>query len=89
MLTGSVVQIIVSVLIAAVIGCLAGVLVGGGGTGILGNAFFGVLGSLVASWLFPTIGLSIGGRFGTYIEAIIGAAIVILVFNLVTKPRRR
>lgn len=85
MFSGDIVQTVVSILIAAVIGCLAGLFVGGGGTGILGNAFFGTLGSLFASWLFPTIGISIGGQFGGYIEAVIGAAAVILIFNLICK----
>lgn len=82
-MSGDLVQIIISVCIAAAIGSIAGLLVGGGGIGILGNAFFGVIGSLFASWLFPQIGVSIGGQLGGYIEAVIGAAIVIFAYNII------
>lgn len=85
MYSGDISQIFITIIIAAVIGVVAGAIVGGGGKGILGNAFFGILGGLFANWLFPMIGISIGGQYSTYIEAVIGTCVVIIVFNAVTQ----
>lgn len=81
-------QIIISIIIAAIIGCIAGILAGGGGKGILGNAVFGIAGSLFASWLFPIIGISIGGQYGAYIEAVIGTVVLIVLLHIVSMVLR-
>lgn len=85
MYTGDITQLVISILIAAVIGVVAGMLVGGGGKGIIGNAVFGIAGGLFANWFFPTIGVTIGGQYSTYIEAVIGTCIIILLLNIVQR----
>lgn len=85
MYTASMQQLIIGIIVAALIGCAAGILVGGGGKGILGNAVFGVLGCLFASWLFPMLGVDIGGKYSFYVEGIIGTMCVIIILNVVKK----
>ena len=64
--------------IGALAGWLAGLIVDGGGFGLLGNIVVGIIGSFVAGWLFPRLGLHIGGPgiLGHIINAAIGGVIV-------------
>lgn len=81
--SGNVTEIVITILIASVIGCIAGIIAGNRGEGLITNAFYGVVGSLLASWLFPAFGIVISGWYGFYIEAIIGAVIAILLSKAV------
>jgi len=46
------VGLIIFLLIGAVAGWLAGVIMKGGGFGVVGNIVVGVIGSLIGGWLF-------------------------------------
>lgn len=79
-------SLIVILLIGAVAGWLAGVLMRGRGFGILGNIVVGIVGALCASWLLPMVGISIGGGIlGSIIHATIGAVILLFVIGLIKK----
>ena len=72
--------ILIALLIGAVAGWLAGVIVKGAGFGLIGNIVIGILGALVASWLLPQVGLgfSTGSPLLTSIlYATIGAIIIL------------
>jgi uncharacterized membrane protein YeaQ/YmgE (transglycosylase-associated protein family) len=46
----------------------------------------GIVGAVVAGWLFPTLGFAIGGPFvGAIINALIGAIIVLFVLGLLKR----
>ena len=80
--------ILVAVLIGAVAGWLAGVIVKGAGFGLIGNIVIGIVGALVAGWLLPMVGLgfSTGSSIVTSIlYATIGAVIVLLVLSLIRR----
>jgi uncharacterized membrane protein YeaQ/YmgE (transglycosylase-associated protein family) len=80
--------ILVAVLIGAVAGWLAGVIVKGAGFGLIGNIVIGIVGALVAGWLLPMAGLgfSTGSPIVTSIlYATIGAVIVLLVLSLIRR----
>jgi uncharacterized membrane protein YeaQ/YmgE (transglycosylase-associated protein family) len=53
--------LIVALIIGAIAGWLAGMVVKGGGFGLIGDIVVGIIGAIVASWLFPTLGWSLGG----------------------------
>ncbi len=79
-------SLIVSLLIGAIAGWLAGQVVKGAGFGLVGNIIVGILGSVVAGWLLPKIGLFIGGGLiGAIINAAIGGVIVLLVLSFIRK----
>ncbi len=62
--------LIIWLIIGAIAGWLAGVIVKGYGFGLVGNIVVGIIGSFVGGWLFTRMGISTGGGiFG----AIIGA----------------
>jgi len=48
--------LIIFLLIGAVAGWLAGLIMKGGGFGLIGNIVVGVIGSLIGGWLFWFIG---------------------------------
>ncbi len=78
--------LVIFLLIGAVAGWLAGVILKGGGFGLIGNIIAGVVGSFVGGWLFKTLGVSIGtGLVSTIITAAIGAIVVLLVVGLIKR----
>ena len=52
--------IIAALVIGAIAGWLAGLIVRGAGFGLIGNIVIGIIGALVASWLLPQLGVSLG-----------------------------
>lgn len=80
------VAFIIWIVVGAIIGWLAGLLIQGGGFGFVVDALIGILGSVLAGWLFPRLGISLGGGVvGSVIAAIIGAAIVALAVRLLRR----
>ncbi|EGV17617.1 GlsB/YeaQ/YmgE family stress response membrane protein [Thiocapsa marina] len=73
-------------LIGAVAGWLAGLLMRGGGFGLLGNILVGIVGAVIGGFLFGLAGISLGGgMIGSLITAVIGAAVLLLVVGLIKK----
>ncbi len=74
-------------LIGAVAGWLAGLLMRGGGFGLLGNILVGIVGAVIGGFLFGLAGISVGGgMIGSLITAVIGAAVLLLIVGLIKKP---
>ena len=78
-------DLIIFLVIGALAGWLAGVIMKGGGFGVIGNIVVGVVGSFLGGWLLPKLGLSIGGDFGGFITAVIGAVILLFIVRLIKK----
>ena len=72
--------LLILLLVGAVAGWLAGLIVKGRGLGLVGNIVIGILGAFIASWLLPQLGIVIGGGLiGSVIHAMIGAIILLIV----------
>jgi uncharacterized membrane protein YeaQ/YmgE (transglycosylase-associated protein family) len=72
--------------IGAVAGFLASVLVRGGSLGLVGNIVVGIVGAVVAGWLLPVLGVSLGaGILGAILAATIGAVVVLAVIRVVAR----
>lgn len=79
-------SILVWLLIGAVAGWLAGVIVKGYGFGLVGNIIVGILGAFVGGWLFGTLGISSGaGILGSVFGATVGAVVLLFVIRLVRR----
>jgi len=63
------VTILIWIVVGGVAGWLAGLLVRGGGFGLVGDIILGIAGAILAGWLLPTLGISLGGGI---VGAIIG-----------------
>jgi uncharacterized membrane protein YeaQ/YmgE (transglycosylase-associated protein family) len=72
-------------IIGAVAGWLAGLLMKGEGFGILGNIIVGVIGALLGGFLFDLLGFSIGGLIGSLITALVGAIVLLFLVGLVRR----
>nr|WP_210316919.1 GlsB/YeaQ/YmgE family stress response membrane protein [Oryzicola mucosus] len=77
-------SLLVFLIVGAVAGWLAGLLVRGGGFGILGNIVVGIIGAFIAGWLFPQLGIALGtGIVTAIINSTIGAVILLVLLRLV------
>jgi uncharacterized membrane protein YeaQ/YmgE (transglycosylase-associated protein family) len=78
--------IIIWLIVGAIAGWLAGMVVKGGGFGLIGDIIVGIIGGLIAGWLLPRLGIFIGGNFiGDVINAFIGAVILLIILRLVKR----
>lgn len=79
-------SIIVWLIVGAVAGWLAGILVSGGGFGLIGDIIVGIVGAVIAGYLLPAVGVSLGtGIVAAIIDALIGAVILLLIIKLVRR----
>jgi len=79
-------SLIIFMLIGAVAGWLAGMIITGFGFGLLGNMIVGIIGAFIAGFVLPGLGLHIGGGvLGSIIHATIGAVLLLFVIKLVKK----
>jgi uncharacterized membrane protein YeaQ/YmgE (transglycosylase-associated protein family) len=79
-------SIIVWLIVGAIAGWLAGMVVKGGGFGLIGDIIVGIVGAVIAGWLLPQIGILIGGGFiAAVINAFIGAVILLIIVRLVKR----
>ena len=79
---------IVVLFVGLIAGWLAGKIVRGTGFGLIGDILVGIAGALVATFLFPKLGIHIGrGLVSEIIYSAIGAVILLLVVRLVRGRR--
>lgn len=76
----SIQSLLIFLLVGAIAGWLAGLVVKGRGLGLIGNIVVGILGAFIAGWLLPQLGIYIGGGLiGAILNAMIGAIILLVV----------
>ena len=79
-------SIITWIIVGGIAGWLAGLLVQGGGFGLIGDIVIGIVGAIVAGYLFPALGIPLGaGLVAAVIDALIGAVVLILIIRLVRR----
>jgi uncharacterized membrane protein YeaQ/YmgE (transglycosylase-associated protein family) len=78
--------IIAWLIIGAIAGWLAGVLVKGGGYGLIVDIIVGIVGAFIGGWLAGVLHISLGGGWiGSIITAVIGAVILLFLIRLVRR----
>ena len=71
-------------IIGAIAGYLAGVIVKGYGFGVVGNIIVGIVGAFLAAWLFPRMGFFPSGDIlAQILAATIGAVVLLVLIGLV------
>jgi uncharacterized membrane protein YeaQ/YmgE (transglycosylase-associated protein family) len=79
-------NIIWFLIIGALAGWLAGILVKGRGFGILGNIIVGVVGAVIGGHIFQVVGVAAGGGFwSSLVTALMGALVLLFIINLIRK----
>lgn len=79
-------SILIFLLIGAVAGWLAGLIVKGFGFGLIGNIIVGILGAFIAGYIFPALNVSLGsGIVAAILHATIGAVLLLLVVRVIKR----
>ena len=80
----SIETLLIWLLVGAIAGWLAGLIVSGGGFGLIGNIVIGIIGAVIAGTLFPYLGVSLGsGIIAAIIHSTIGAVILLALIRIV------
>lgn len=80
--------LLVTLIIGAVAGWLAGLIMKSDTGGLILNILLGIAGGFVGSWLFGWLNISLGsGWIGSILTATIGAVVLILIVRLIRGQR--
>lgn len=78
-------SVIAWIIIGAIAGWLAGLLVKGYGFGLVGNIIVGIIGAAIAGFLASYLHLYTESTLGNIVAATIGAVILLLLVGLVRR----
>jgi uncharacterized membrane protein YeaQ/YmgE (transglycosylase-associated protein family) len=79
-------SLLIFLVIGAVAGWLAGVIVKGYGFGIIGNIVVGIVGSFIGGWLFGHFNIIHGqGIVGELVGATVGAVILLFILRFIRR----
>ncbi|MGB3812171.1 MAG: GlsB/YeaQ/YmgE family stress response membrane protein [Shinella sp.] len=79
-------SVLVFLIVGAIAGWLAGLIVSGFGFGLVGNIVVGIVGAFIAGYLFPAIGISLGsGLVAAIIHSTIGAVILLVLIKVIKR----
>lgn len=77
--------LLVFLVIGAIAGWLAGLLIKGGGYGLLGNIVIGIVGAVIGGSIFNALGIAAGGLLGAIVTATVGAAVLLFIVRLIKR----
>lgn len=80
--------LMIFLLVGAIAGWLAGLIVRGFGFGLIGNIVVGIVGAFLAGWLFPKLGISfaiISPLVTSIVYAMIGAVILLAIIGVIRR----
>ncbi len=79
-------SLLIWIIVGALAGWIAGLVVSGRGFGLIGDIIVGIVGAIVAGWLFPRLGVSLGtGVISSVFSSAAGAIIVLVVIKLLRR----
>ncbi len=78
--------LLIWIIVGAIAGWLAGLIVKGYGFGLVGNVILGIVGALLGGWLFAQLNIVImPGIIGTIIAARVGAIVLLLLVRVLRR----
>lgn len=80
-----IISLIIFLVVGALIGWLAGIIVKGRGLGVVGNTVVGIIGAVLGGFVFSLLGIITGGFLGSVVMATIGAIILLFVIGAIKK----
>ena len=80
-------EIIYFLIIGAIAGWLAGLIMRGGGFGLLGNIVVGIIGAVVGGYLLAWLNIDIGlaPPWGGLVTAVLGAVVLLFIVGLIKR----
>jgi uncharacterized membrane protein YeaQ/YmgE (transglycosylase-associated protein family) len=80
--------VIVWIIVGGIAGAITDRIIQGNRLGCLGNVAIGIVGGVVFAWLLDVLfNIQISGVFWTFIAALVGSAILLLIVHLITGGR--
>jgi len=76
--------VLFAILIGLIAGWLTGKLMSGGGYGISSDILLGLVGAVIGSWIFNSLGIVVNGGIGYLAMTTVGA--IVLVVHLIRSP---
>lgn len=74
-------------IIGAVAGWLAGLIMKGAGFGVIVNIIVGCVGAVLGGWIFGLLGFSSSGLIGSLITALVGAIVLLWILSMISKNK--
>ena len=82
-------ELIAWLVIGAIAGWLAGLVVKGSGFGLVMDIIVGIVGAVIGGWLSGVLGIHLGGGLvSSIVVAIVGAAILLVVIRLFKRAQQ-
>lgn len=81
-------SILIWIIVGALAGWLAGLIVRGFGFGLVGNIIVGIIGAFLGSWLLATLGVVIlpgAALVNTILTATLGAVLLLLIIRVLKR----
>ena len=75
-----------AIIIGLIAGWLTGKLMSGGGYGILADILLGLIGAVIGSWIFNSLGIVVNGSIGYLAMATVGAVVLVGIVHLIRSP---
>ncbi len=75
-----------AVIIGLIAGWLTGKLMSGGGYGIFADIVLGLVGAVIGSWIFNSLGIVVNGSLGYLAMATVGAVVLVGIVHLIRSP---
>ena len=75
-----------AIIIGLIAGWLTGKLMSGGGYGIFADILLGLVGAVIGSWIFNSLGIVVNGGIGYLAMATVGAVVLVGIVHLVRSP---
>lgn len=78
--------LLVWIIIGAIAGWLAGLIVRGFGVGLVGNIIIGIVGAFLGGWLLGMLGVSVGsGIINSIFSAFVGAVVLLVLVRVIKR----
>jgi uncharacterized membrane protein YeaQ/YmgE (transglycosylase-associated protein family) len=77
--------LIIVLIIGALAGWLAGLVMKGRGFGLLGDIVVGIVGAFLGSFLLAVFGIAFYGLLGTLLTAFLGAVVLLFIVRMLKK----
>ena len=75
-----------AIVIGLVAGWLTGKLMSGGGYGMFADILLGLVGAVIGSWIFNSLGIVVSGGIGYLAMATVGAIVLVGIVHLIRSP---
>lgn len=75
-----------AIIIGLIAGWLTGKLMSGGGYGMFADILLGLVGAVIGSWIFNSLGIVVNGGIGYLAMATVGAIVLVGIVHLVRSP---